>query len=359
MSESPLISVIVPVYNCEEYLDECVESILMQTNKRFELILIDDGSTDKSTDICDKYSEKSTNIVVRVIHKNNEGACFARRDGVRNAKGEYICFVDGDDTISSGLIDILTGAVEKYNPDIISYGMQNGNLISCDLYDEGYYEGTELEKIKILGFFSQDINEGRIIASPCTKLYRKDLIAKYLEKAASGLTSWEDMNYAYAPIFDAKSMCILHDVLYNYRVNEKSVSKSYNWGELSGTLYSLECAEKVYKEQSEEMLTAFYGYSLRIVWGCFDRYFDFAMRNHVLYKMYEYMDKIRFSEFVIRAYEGGHDVINSESELYFYEKVFNGARKSLVRKIILEKIGMKIKRIPRKLSKMIGIIGCV
>ena len=99
------VSVIVPVYNTEKYLHRCIESILDQTYKMLELILIDDGSTDSSGIICDEVAQKDTRV--KVLHKKNEGAGEARNCGINIAQGEYICFVDSDDYISSRYIEIM------------------------------------------------------------------------------------------------------------------------------------------------------------------------------------------------------------------------------------------------------------
>lgn len=93
------ISVIVPVYNVEKYLSRCIDSIISQTFSDFELILVDDGSTDSSGKICDEYGKKDGRV--KVIHKRNGGLSSARNCGLENAKGNYICFVDSDDWISS------------------------------------------------------------------------------------------------------------------------------------------------------------------------------------------------------------------------------------------------------------------
>ena len=99
----PLISIIVPVYNCENYLDKCINSILSQTYKHFELLLINDGSTDNSSIICDNYQQKDSRI--QVFNKENGGVSSARNLGLRNANGEYVCFVDSDDWIDDNYLD--------------------------------------------------------------------------------------------------------------------------------------------------------------------------------------------------------------------------------------------------------------
>ena len=104
----PLISVIVPVYKVEQYLDECVQSIINQTYNNLEIILVDDGSPDLCPAICDKYAEIDHRVVV--IHKQNEGLCSARNAAISIAKGDYIGFVDGDDYIDSSMYEALMNA---------------------------------------------------------------------------------------------------------------------------------------------------------------------------------------------------------------------------------------------------------
>ena len=115
---TPAISIIVPVYNVEKYLSRCVDSILAQTFRDFELILVDDGSTDKSAEICDKYAAKDSRI--KVIHKENGGQSSARNNGLEIAIGKYIGFVDSDDWISTDCFEYLYTLIEKFNADAVS-----------------------------------------------------------------------------------------------------------------------------------------------------------------------------------------------------------------------------------------------
>ena len=101
-SKEPLISVIIPVYNVEEYLDRCLESATLQTYKNIEIILIDDGSTDNSGKMCDEWAEKDRRI--RVIHQKNGGLSNARNKGIEEAKGEFISFIDSDDWIEANML---------------------------------------------------------------------------------------------------------------------------------------------------------------------------------------------------------------------------------------------------------------
>lgn len=112
-----MISIIVPVYNCEKYVGECIESILAQTYTDWELILINDGSTDSSEQICKRYIAKNSKI--RLISKENEGVSVARQVGVGIAKGDFIAFIDGDDCIKNNYLQSLIALQQKYGADSV------------------------------------------------------------------------------------------------------------------------------------------------------------------------------------------------------------------------------------------------
>ena len=116
--ENPLISVIVPIYNVEEYLNRCVESIVNQTYQKLEIILVDDGSPDNCPRMCDDWAKKDSRI--KVIHKENGGLSDARNAGMKITTGEYISFIDSDDYIETCMIEILYEAIKKYDCDIAS-----------------------------------------------------------------------------------------------------------------------------------------------------------------------------------------------------------------------------------------------
>ena len=117
MNVNPKISVIVPVYNTEKYLKRCIDSILAQSYSDFELLLIDDGSTDASPAICDEYATNDSRV--RVFHKPNGGVSSARNLGLDNARGEWIAFVDSDDWIESEMLYLFISKAEKTDSDIV------------------------------------------------------------------------------------------------------------------------------------------------------------------------------------------------------------------------------------------------
>lgn len=127
--DKPLISVIVPVYNVEDYIEECIDSLIHQTYKNIEIILIDDGSTDSSGDICDKYASQHSNIVV--LHKENGGLSSARNAGLDIAKGYYIGFVDSDDFVHPEMYEKLEQGFSYEGVGIVSCGVQAYDGHSC------------------------------------------------------------------------------------------------------------------------------------------------------------------------------------------------------------------------------------
>lgn len=124
----PLISVIIPVYNVEKYLERCLKSVLNQTMKEIEVILVDDGSPDNCPNICDKYALNDERV--KVIHKENAGLGFARNSGLSIATGEYIIFVDSDDYVTEDMCEKLYAAAQKYNADIVYGGIIRKNNLT-------------------------------------------------------------------------------------------------------------------------------------------------------------------------------------------------------------------------------------
>lgn len=162
-----LVSIIVPVYNEEAYLGECIESILSQTYENIEIILVDDGSTDASAEICDEYQKKDPHI--SVIHKNNEGLSSARNCGILASKGQYITFVDADDLIGPDMIRIMVDLVQKENADIVKVKLRREeNKEACIPTIAGYTVYSAKQILKNMYQDHQYINA-------CEKLFSRHL----------------------------------------------------------------------------------------------------------------------------------------------------------------------------------------
>lgn len=174
---TPVISVIIPVYNVETYLSRCIDSILNQTFSDFELILVDDGSTDSSGKICDEYTEKD--FRVKAVHKTNGGLSSARNTGIENSSGKYISFADSDDYISSDYLEYLYMLIKKYNADMVSASYiltysDKTDFSSFRKPDEKLIESTS----NILQFYLKQDKIHRKNDYPVwIKLYKKELFS--------------------------------------------------------------------------------------------------------------------------------------------------------------------------------------
>lgn len=217
------VSIIVPVYRVEAYLDKCINSILSQTFEDWELILVDDGSPDRSGLICDNYAERDRRI--RVIHKRNEGVSMARNTGLDSAKGVYICFIDSDDWVEPTYIESLM----RYsgNDESIVYG----NVIND--YSDGRKSVPSFNYVDGL-VVSLDNNEADIIkyripenGFPVAKLYRKSIIDYYNIRFDEKLSYHEDHLFVLDYLSHVKHVVLSSRADYHYmhREGNNSLSK--------------------------------------------------------------------------------------------------------------------------------------
>lgn len=228
----PLVSVIVPIYNIAKYLDKCIESILLQSFRQFELILVDDGSTDGSELICDAYAKKDDRI--KVIHKKNEGLVRARKTGLENAAGDYIAYVDGDDWIEHDMIARLYDALTEKKVDIAMCGrFEDTGDTQKSVYhgiSEGRYDKQALLDIVYPNMIvNGTFFEWGIFPGVWDKLFRRECLEKYQMAVDDRLTMGEDAACTYPCLLNADSIYIVHECLYHYRQSQASmVRKSGN-----------------------------------------------------------------------------------------------------------------------------------
>lgn len=221
-----LISIIVPVYNVEKYLCECIDSILSQTYEKFELILVDDGSPDNSGKICDEYAEKDKRI--KVIHKENGGVSSARNMGLDNANGEYITFVDSDDIVDKQYLELMYNKLVEKSADLCFCHFDRFDENTCEEYKETIPEHliVDFKSDNFVDFASKFFNlKNNIFGSSCRVLYKKSIVETIRFNLKIKIS--EDLIFTLYAVFNSKSICSTSNVLYHYRTNLSSAGRTY------------------------------------------------------------------------------------------------------------------------------------
>lgn len=233
---TPLVSIIVPVYNVENYLEFCVNSLIRQTLKNIEIILVDDGSPDKSPKICDNFIQKDSRI--KVIHKRNEGLGMARNSGLKIASGKYVMFIDSDDYIDLNTVEILYTNAIKNNLDLIGYKYdrftnEGPYILNNQEYNIRLFSAKRDIRNQALYIFIDNPhlmknNEEKCFGSACTILYKRELIKKYNIKFHSerNLMS-EDYIFNYDFLQKSNIIGYIPIELYHYRNNNSSLTNTY------------------------------------------------------------------------------------------------------------------------------------
>lgn len=230
MDATPKISVIVPIYNVEKYLPECIESIIDQTYKNLEIILVDDGSTDNSGEIADSLASKDSRI--KVIHKINGGLSDARNVGMEAATGDYLAFIDSDDFLPLNAYEVLVDKAIKEDADYVI-----GNYINC-YEDSTLWERPifDTEKYKTFKLDIHDYKDSFFImnSSACNKLYNRKFIERLALKFVVGLPA-EDAIFTTYCFIKSKKVFYIPDLVYIYRQRN------------AGTSISMNCTSKYFK----------------------------------------------------------------------------------------------------------------
>lgn len=271
----PKLSVIVPVYNTEKYLRECIDSILAQTFADFELILVNDGSTDSSGSICDEYAGKDPRI--QVIHQQNGGITVARKSGVRIARGEYVTFVDSDDWIHKDMYRVMLAgeSADIVVCDMIRATSEGLIEINCCI-DPGVYDRQALaDRFYPVMLFDFDRCQPAVHPSLCNKVIRREIIRNVIEYVADGITYGEDTLCSYACMLDAEKIHMIDQGLYYYRENLQSVCNVYNREMFSKLILLGSELERQFAERNCDLQSQACGYLARHSLEC--------IRNELLY----------------------------------------------------------------------------
>lgn len=236
----PAVSVIIPVYNTEKYVEECVNSVREQTLSDIEIILVDDGSTDKTPEILKNLAAQDKRI--KVFRKENGGAGLARNLGLENAAGDYISFVDSDDYIDKNMLEILVNAAKESDADMAMTGIRHiggivfggEDVVKFDFKKKTVFDGEDGMQTLVLGTVGALANEAedsRYGYSACKNIYKKSVIDQNnIWFCSEREFSSEDMLFLIDFMFHAKRAAGVPGALYFYRRNEGSSSKSYKGG---------------------------------------------------------------------------------------------------------------------------------
>lgn len=239
--DQPLVSVIVPIYMIDRYVGLCIESIINQTYKTLEIILVDDGSKDRCPEICDLYKRKDDRI--KVIHKPNGGLVSARKAGLQQSNGEYITYVDGDDWIGAGFIEGLYATASASGADMVCAGFTRDlfsrSVSFANNLPSGIYEGEKLR-----GLWKSMISYGSyyrpgISTYVWNKLFKREILLNAQSVVDNRISIGEDGAVTYPALLKCRRVAVIDNVAYHYRQREDSMLKQ-------NTGYSVEAQKLLY-----------------------------------------------------------------------------------------------------------------
>lgn len=300
-----MISIIVPVYNVEKYLRYCIDSILSQTFTDFELLLIDDGSKDKSGEICDEYAKKDNRI--KVYHKENGGVSSARNLGLNKANGEWVCFIDSDDIVLNTYLKNMVDAISNDNSMILSnYRGENMAVSKVKL------DNVTLYKDEIVKYFIK--NRVLDLSAPYSKLYKVETIRKYSISFPEGIQMGEDAIFIIRYLNRTSSVAVIDKCDYIVRNTIGSLSSKYYPFENEWKCY------EIWKAEMIKFLTKFgqiYDNPIKIAWE--NRIGDTF--NRCLQCLYRQKKSVKFSE-KLKYLESIPFSDVKEYSLYYNPKIF-------------------------------------
>lgn len=221
------VSVIIPVYNAEMYLEKCLDSLVNQTYCYFEAVLVNDGSTDGSQKICERYALQDSRINV-ICKGKNEGLICARMEGIRNARAKYIAFVDADDWIDKDFLEILVGNMEKNGADIVVSGCikenEKDSVWVKNNISNGIYEGMQLLKIYPKMLHYEGFYNFGILPYVCNKLYKRDLLLTCYSDIDTYINDGEDVAMVFPYLLKANKVVVSDAAKYHYRIHSQSMT---------------------------------------------------------------------------------------------------------------------------------------
>ena len=257
---NPLVSVIIPVYRTEQYLKQCVDSVLSQTYREIEIILVDDGSPDKSGMICDEYTKNDSRV--KVIHKENGGSSSARNAGLYAAQGEYVLFLDSDDYyLNTNCIEILVNKARNEKCDIVLFQSLNAYVEKNKFIDnEGAYDVDAINGKNRNEIFYYLVKNNKAVATPVNKLIESKIIRERDIYFREGITG-EDIDWAVRLFVAAKKIVAVNEMVYVYRKeNVNSVTHNVSKKSINDFLETIKVVIKWANDWDKEFAETTFSY---------------------------------------------------------------------------------------------------
>lgn len=260
-----MISVIIPMYNVDKYIKDCLSSLEKQTINNFEVIVVDDGSTDNSLKVVESYIECSK-ITIRLITQSNSGVSAARNTGLKNAKGEYICFLDSDDILNPKFLAIMYNTLNVNDADLAICKMRSVPE-HFDFYNKEINEADFSIHTRDKQMALTDYLYGKLISSACSIMVKKKVIIDNDILFSTGYKYSEDLEFVWKVINSSKIINSVDKELYYYRTREDSVMSKVSIERLDG-IELMKGLEKYFKNQNAEFYPYFKKYGVaRWVWA--------------------------------------------------------------------------------------------
>lgn len=363
MNNHIAVSIIVPVYNAEKYIIKCLDSVINQTLKDIEIIIIDDGSTDGSSEICKEYASKDSRIIY--YKKENEGLAAARQDGIERASGEYVGFVDSDDWLELNMYEEMYVSALKENADIVFCNcFFNDNETDRIHLEPGVYNREEIEKFiltRSLAGISKKGSNSVIRWSNCLRLYKMSVIKENNISFGRKFRRSQDLQLTFETTLHAKKYVSLNDkCLYHNRTtdNNSSLSRGYtkNYWQLIRPLIDVlykDVAEYKKQDLSNQMHLCMFFFAVNGVQNEYEKS-DFGflkklkklnevVKDPVTQNAIKHVDSSKLNNYYKMIYKGieggnGLSVYFSYFKIYLRDKIY----KPLARKLINGNITGKI-----------------
>nr|WP_308656054.1 glycosyltransferase family A protein [uncultured Agathobacter sp.] len=272
------LSVIITAYNCERYIQRCIQSVVNQTYNNYEIIIVDDGSIDETGNICDEYAKLYKNI--KVIHKQNGGTVAARKEGIIESCGAMVCFIDGDDWIDNTYFERAMKLYQRnLDIEIISFGLifeyveapQKNHQLE-DAASGGFYDKIRVYK-DILPYYIYDYrkNQSAITTSVCCKFVKKELAKEAIEMLDKRITYGEDGAFVLALLLKTKSLYVCKEAGYHYEQHQNSQNFNFDESALYNLVLLKDCMYTIGKEADDAMIIReqidYYIKSYLVEWG--------------------------------------------------------------------------------------------